>query len=143
MKRAETDGVHAKILAAALRTWTTADNDPEPPVARIEIRYPPAWAFASTSNLTARQQSRLLTFLRDDLAENRPAYSTPERAAAVIKGLLAEAAADGRTRITTADLAEAAPRIGRSRSWIAAHITQLIDSGQLHETRRPDTFRIA
>ncbi|MGW3594991.1 hypothetical protein [Streptomyces sp. NPDC005167] len=143
MKQPETDGVHAKILAAAIRTWTTVDNDPEPPVVRIEIRYPPAWAFASTNNLTARQQKRLLAFLRDDLAENRPGFSTPERAAAVIGGLLAELAAAGRTRITTADLAEAAPRIGRSRTWIAAHITELIDDGRLIETRRVDTFRIA
>ncbi|MGW0780352.1 hypothetical protein [Streptomyces sp. NPDC002913] len=143
MKPPETDGSHAKILAAALRTWTTVDNDPQAPVARLEIRYPPAWAFASTTSLTARQQGRLLAFLRDDLAENRPGFSTPERAAAVIDGLLAEAAAAGRTRITTADLADAAPRIGRSRTWIAAHITDLIDAGQLHETRRPDTFRIA
>lgn len=143
MKQPETDGSHAKVLAAAFRTWTTVDNDPEPPVARIEIRYPPAWAFASTNSLTARQQTRLLAFLRDDLAENRPSHSTPERAAAVINGLLTELAAAGRTRITTADLAEAAPRIGRSRTWIAAHITELLDSGHLQETRRPDTFRIA
>lgn len=143
MKHAETDGSHAEILAAAFRTWTTVDNDPEPPVARIEIRYPPAWSFASTNSLTARQQKRLLDFLREDLAENRPSHSTRERAAAVITGLLNELAAAGRTRITTADLAEAAPRIGRSRTWIAAHITHLIDSGHLHETRRPDTFRIA
>jgi hypothetical protein len=143
VKRPETDGSHAKVLAAAFRTWTTVDNDPEPPVARIEIRYPPAWAFASTNSLTARQQNRLLTFLRDDLAENRPSHSTPERAAAVIAGLLTELSAAGRTRITTADLAEAAPRIGRSRTWIAAHITELLDNGHLKETRRPDTFRIA
>lgn len=142
MKRQETDGSRAKVLAAAFRTWTTVDNDPEPPVARIEIRYPPSWAFASTNSLTARQQQRLLDFLRDDLAENRPSHSTPERAAAVITGLLAELAAAGCTRITTADLAEAAPRIGRSRTWIAAHISELLDSGQLQETRRPNTFRI-
>jgi len=142
MKRYEPDGRHAKVLAAALRTWTTVDHDPEPPVARLEIRYPPAWAFASTTSLTARQQTRLLAFLRDDLAENRPGHSTPDRAAAVINGLLAEAAAAGRTRITTADLAEAAPRIGRSRTWIAAHITDLIDAGTLQQTRRPNTFRI-
>ncbi|WP_435597079.1 hypothetical protein [Streptomyces anulatus] len=142
MKPPETDGSRAKVLAAALRTWTTVDNDPESPVARLEIRYPPHWAFTSTNNITARQQGRLLAFLRDDLAENRPSHSTPERAAAVIHGLLVEHAAAGRTRITTADLAEAAPRIGRSRTWIAAHVTELIDTGVLHETRRPDTFRI-
>ena len=143
MNRHETDGSHAKVLAAAFRTWTTVDSDPQPPVARIEIRYPPAWAFASTNSLTARQQTRLLAFLRDDLAENRPGHSTPERAARIIDGLITELAAAGRTRITTADLAEAAPRIGRSRTWIAAHITDLVDAGTLHETRRPDTFRIA
>ncbi|MBQ1118452.1 hypothetical protein [Streptomyces sp. C3-3] len=142
MKSPETDGSRAKVLAAALRTWTTVDNDPEPTVARLEIRYPPHWAFASTNPITARQQGRLLAFLRDDLAENRPSHSTPERAAAVIRGLLAEHTAAGRDRITTADLTEAAPRIGRSRTWIAAHVTDLIDTGVLHETRRPDTFRI-
>ncbi|MEV7654633.1 hypothetical protein AB0O39_10725 [Streptomyces anulatus] len=142
MKSPETDGSRAKVLAAALRTWTTVDNDTEPPVARLEIRYPPHWAFTSTNNITARQQGRLLAFLRDDLAENRPGHSTPERAAAIIHGLINERAAAGRTRITTADLAEAAPRIGRSRTWIAAYITDLIDAGQLHETRRPDAFRI-
>ncbi|MFD5875687.1 hypothetical protein [Streptomyces sp. NPDC060322] len=143
MKSPETDGSRAKVLAAALRTWTSVDNDPRPPVARLEIRYPPHWAFASTNPITARQQQRLLDFLRDDLAENKPGFSTPERAAAVINGLLAEAAAAGRTRITTADLAEAAPRIGRSRTWIATHITDLVDAGTLRETRRPNTFRIA
>ncbi|WP_069751612.1 hypothetical protein [Streptomyces sp. EN16] len=143
MKSPETDGSRAKVLAAALRTWTTVDNDPEPTVARLEIRYPPHWAFASTNPITARQQGRLLAFFRDDLAENRPSHSTPERAAAVIHGLLAERTAAGRDRITTADLTEAAPRIGRSRTWIAAHVTDLIDTGVLHETRRPDTFRIA
>ncbi|MYX14415.1 hypothetical protein GTY67_13515 [Streptomyces sp. SID8374] len=142
MKSPEADGGRAKVLAAALRTWTTVDNDPQPPVARLEIRYPPNWAFASTNPITARQQGRLLAFLRDDLAENRPTHSTPERAAAVIHGLIAEHAAVGHTRITTADLTEAAPRIGRSRTWIAGHITNLVDSGVLHETRRPDTFRI-
>ncbi|MGQ4733447.1 hypothetical protein ACUN3E_38035 [Streptomyces sp. Ju416(a)] len=142
MKSPETDGGRAKVLAAALRTWTTVDNDPQPPVARLEIRYPPHWAFASTNNITARQQTRLLAFLRDDLAENRPSHSTPERAAAVIHGLITEHVAAGHTRITTADLAEAAPRIGRSRTWIAAHITDLVDAGVLHETRRLDTFRI-
>lgn len=142
MKSPEMDGSRAKVLAAALRTWTTVDNDPEPTVARLEIRYPPHWAFASTNPITARQQGRLLAFLRDDLAENRPSHSTPERAAAVIHGLLAEHTAAGRDRITTADLTEAAPRIGRSRTWIAAHVTDLIDTGVLHETRRPDTFRI-
>lgn len=142
MKPSESDSSRAKVLAAAFRTWTTVDNDPEPAVARLEIRYPPDWAFASTTSLTARQQKRLLDFLRDDLAENRPGYSTPERAAQVIAGLLAELAAAGCTRITTADLTQAAPRIGRSRTWIAEHITELVDAGQLTETRRPDTFRI-
>jgi hypothetical protein len=142
MKPSETDGSRAKVLAAAFRTWTTVDNDPEPAAARIEIRYPPDWAFASTTSITARQQKRLLDFLRADLAENRPGYCTPERAEQVIAGLLAELAAAGRTRITTADLAEAAPRVGRSRTWIAEHITELVDRGQLAETRRADTFRI-
>lgn len=143
MKPASEDGTKARVLAAALRNWATVDADLGPTVARLEVRQPPSWGYAATVNISDRQYKRVLNFLRDDLIENRPGYSTPERAATVIEGLLQELAAAGRTRVTAADLVEAAPRIGRSRTWIAAHITDLIDFGRLRETRRADTFDIA
>jgi hypothetical protein len=137
------DGAKARVLAAALRNWATVDADHTPTVARLHVRKPPEWGYCTTVDISDRQYKRVLAFLRDDLIENRPGYSSPERAAAIIAGLLAEHRAAGHTRLTTADLVEAAPRIGRSRSWIAAHITTLIDAGQLAETRRPGVFRIA
>lgn len=143
MNRQQQEGTTARVFAAALRNWATIDADPGPTAVRIEIRQPPAWGYLGTTNLTNGQFKRLLTFFRDDLAENRPGYSTPERAAAVIDALLTELAAAGRTYLTAKDLTEAAPRIGRPRPWIAAHISHLIEIGQLCETRRADRFRIA
>ncbi|MEW1754716.1 hypothetical protein [Streptomyces angustmyceticus] len=143
MKPASENGTKARVLAAALRNWATVDADPAPTVARLEVRQPPAWGYAATVDISDRQYKRVLAFLRDDLIENRPGYSTPERAAAVVEALLVELVAAGQIRVTAADLVEAAPRIGRSRTWIAAHITDLIDSGRLRETRRADTFDIA
>lgn len=143
MNRMKDAGARARVFAAALRTWSTIDADDSPTAVRLDVRQPPDWKYAATVNLTVRQHGRLLAFLRDDLAENRPGYSSPSRAAAVIGGLLTELVADGRTRVTAADLVDAAPRIGRSRSWIAAHIADLVDDGRLLETRRPGVFRIA
>lgn len=143
MNPSEEGGTKARVLAAALRNWATVDADPAPTVARLEIRQPPTWGYLGTTNLTDRQYKRVLAFLRDDLIENRPGYSSPERAAAVIEGLLRELVAAGQARVTTTDLVDTAPRIGRSRTWIAAHITDLIDTGRLRETRRADTFDIA
>lgn len=137
------DGTKARVLAAALRNWATVDIDPTPTVARLQVRQPPDWGYATTVDISDRQYKRVLAFLRDDLIENRPGYSTPERAARIITALLAERRAAGHTQLTTADLVDAAPRIGRSRAWIAAHITDLIDAGHLAETRRPGVFRIA
>ncbi|MFI8942735.1 hypothetical protein [Streptomyces syringium] len=136
------DGTQAKVLAAALRNWATIDADPSPTVARLVIRQPPEWAYTATVNITGRQYKRVLAFLRDDLADEHPGRSTPERAAAVIDGLITEHRVAGHAHITTADLVEAAPRIGRTRTWIAAHIAELVDTGQLHETRRPQRFRL-
>jgi hypothetical protein len=143
MNPASEDGTKARVLAAALRNWATVDADHQPTVARLEIRQPPSWGYAATVNISDRQYKRVLGFLRDDLIENRPGYSSPERAEAVIEGLLRELTAAGRIRVTATDLVDAAPRIGRSRAWIAAHITDLIDTGRLRETRRADTFDIA
>ncbi|MDI3408317.1 hypothetical protein [Streptomyces cavernicola] len=143
MKEAEEGGAKARVLAAALRNWAAIDASPGPTVARIVTREPPNWGYASTTEITNSQFQRLLQFFHDDLAEHRPGHSTPERAAAVIDALLTELAAAGRYFVTTADLTEAAPRIGRSRTWIATHISHLIDAGQLIETRRAGRFRIA
>ncbi|MEU6057980.1 hypothetical protein [Streptomyces sp. NPDC047097] len=136
------EGKQARILAAALRTWATTTHDNTPTAVRIDIRQPPAWRHVATNNLTQHQQARLLAFLHDDLANYRPGQRTPEHAATVIRGLLAELTAAGHTHLTTADLTTASPRIGRSRAWIAAHIADLIDTGRLVETRRPGIFRI-
>ncbi|MGX1632653.1 hypothetical protein ACWGUL_01145 [Streptomyces albidoflavus] len=140
------EGADARVLATALRTWATVSHHPtQQPIetARIQIRQPPNWEFAGTIPINHTQHQRLLGLLREDLAEHHPAHSTPERSADVINGLITELAVAGRTRLTTADLAAAAPRIGRSRAWIAEHINHLVDSGRLIETRKPDTFRIA
>lgn len=142
MNHGKKDYHHARVFAAALTNWIALNPDDSPPATRLDIRQPPNWTHTATLTLTERQQQRILTVLRNDLAENRPGYTTPERAAQIIDGLLTELAAAGRTRITTADLVEAAPRIGRSRRWIADHITTLLDNGRLAETRRPNTFRI-
>ncbi|MBB4893542.1 hypothetical protein FHS39_002573 [Streptomyces olivoverticillatus] len=141
MKQKE-DGTRARVFAAALRNWATIDADPAPTAVRLDIRQPPDWAYAATINITARQHQRVLAFLHDDVAENKPGHSTPECAATVINALLTEHRIAGRSHITAADLVNAAPRIGRSRTWIAAHITELIDTGRLGETRRPGRFRL-
>lgn len=136
------DGTKARVLAAAWRNWAATDADHTPTVARIAIRQPPQWGHAATIGISDRQYKRVLAFLRDDLIENRPGYSTPERAAQIIDGLIAEHRAAGHACLTTADLVDAAPRIGRSRAWIANHITDLVYAGQLQETRSPGVFRI-
>ncbi|MFI0914329.1 hypothetical protein [Streptomyces abikoensis] len=136
------EGVQARIFATALRTWAGIDVEEAPTAVRLEIREPPAWEYAGVINLTNCQQERILKLLRGELAENRPGYSSPERAAAVIQGLLTERRLAGRTHVDASDLVEAAPRIGRSRKWIAAHITELIEAGHLRETRRPARFRL-
>ncbi|TSB13367.1 hypothetical protein FNJ62_29715 [Streptomyces benahoarensis] len=144
MKARETDtsGARARVLAAALRNWTTLTPDTTPTTVRVQIRQPPDWQYVTTLDLTRHQHHRLLAWLRDDLTVHT-GTSTPERAAAVINAVLAELTAAGHTRLTTADLVDAADRIGRSHTWIATHITHLIDTGRLHETRRPGHFRIA
>ncbi|MGW4270856.1 hypothetical protein ACWEGQ_00460 [Streptomyces seoulensis] len=143
MTRGQKTGTQARVLAAAIRTWATTNPDPSPPCARLQIRQPPTWSYTSTTDLTHQQHTRLLTLLRNDLANHHPGHSTPERAAAVIHGLITETAAASHRHITTADLVQAAPRIGRDRTWIASHITHLIDQGLLQETRHPNQFRIA
>ncbi|MGW0015395.1 hypothetical protein ACWDVX_37315 [Streptomyces tendae] len=143
MTQGRKEGTEARVLAAALRTWADIDHDPTPACVRLQIRQPPNWQLASTTNLTHQQHTRFLAFLRDDLANHHPAHSSPERSAHIIRGLITETAAAGHRHITSRDLVQAAPRIGRSRSWIAAHITHLVDQGVLHETRQPGRFRIA
>lgn len=135
-------GKRARVIGAALRNWASISGhlDQTPTAARLQVRQPPGWGYVGTVDITNRQYQRLLDFLRDDLAEHHPGHSTPERAAAVIDAVLDELAAEGRTRITATDLVAAAPRIGRPRTWIAAHISHLIDTGRLTETRRPGTF---
>ncbi|WP_436755413.1 hypothetical protein [Streptomyces sp. URMC 124] len=129
-------------MTIALRTW--ADDDPHdaPTTARLAIRTPPDWEHVGVVNLTHRTQQRILGLLRRDIAEQHPGPTSPQRAAAIIDGLLAEHRAAGRTHIRATDLVSAAPRIGRSRAWIAEHITRLVDAGYLQETWRPGRFRL-
>lgn len=137
------DGRHARILAGALRNWAAIDADNGPTAARIQIRQPPDWGYAATINITELQTSRILNLLRHDLTTHTPGLASPERAAAVIDDLLTERRAAGHTTIHVRDLVQAAPRIGRPTAWIAAHLNELADQGQITETWRPSVFRIA
>jgi hypothetical protein len=143
MATATADGRQARILAGALRNWAAIDNNPGPTAARIQIRQPPEWDYVATINITDQQTHRILDLLRDDLTANTPHLASPQRAAAVIADLLAERRTAGHTTIHVRDLVEAAPRIGRPAAWIAAHLNDLADRGQIEETWRPSVFRIA
>lgn len=130
----------AAVLAAALGSWTKTTTDHTPAAARIEIRQAPDWEYIAKHTLSEGQVTRILGVLREDLIP--PAPNTPMQAAAAVDQLLAEWRAEGRTRITTDDLIRAMPRIARSRTWLAEHLTALTDDGYLIETRRPGTYRI-
>lgn len=143
MPTATADGRQARVLAGALRNWAAIDTDHTPTAARIQIRQPPEWGYVATINITERQTRRILDLLRDDLTAHTPGLATPERAATVIQALLTERRTAGHTTIHVRDLIEAAPRIGRPNAWIAEHLNQLADQGQIEETWRPNVFRIA
>lgn len=131
----------AAVLTAALNSWATATRDPDTePVARIELRQAPDWAHVGKVGLTAGQADRLLYLLREDLIP--PRRNTPTQAAAAVDQILAEWRAEGRTRITPADLVDQVPRIAQSRAWLADHLVHLVDAGYLTETRRPGTYRL-
>lgn len=143
MTTATADGRQARILAGALRNWAGIDPDTTPTAARIQIRQPPEWGYVATINITNQQTHRILDLLRDDLAANTPHLASPERAAAVINDLITEHRTAGHTTLHVRDLVHAAPRIGRPAAWIAAHLGDLADTGQIEETWRPGVFRIA
>lgn len=143
MPTATSDGRQARVLTAALRNWAALDTDTSPTAARIQIRQPPNWEYAGTIDITDDQTERLLGLLRDDVTAHTPRVATPEQAAATIQALLTERRAAGHTTIHARDLADAAPRIGRPTEWIAAHLVDLADAGQIQETWRPSVFRIA
>lgn len=134
-------GRPAAVLAAALNSWATAtrDHDTEP-VARIELRQAPDWAYTGRTSLTGVQVDRLLYLLREDLVP--PRRNTPVQAAQAVDQILAEWRAEGRTLIRPADLVAQLPRIAQTRAWVAQHLTQLVDAGYLAETRRPGTYRL-
>jgi len=137
------DGRQARVLTAALRNWAALDTTPGPTAVRIQIRQPPTWEYAGTINITDQQTHRILNLLRDDITTHTPHPASPERAAAVIQGLLTERRAAGHTTIHVQDLTAAAARIGQPNAWIAEHLNQLADTGQIAETWRPSVFRIA
>lgn len=130
----------AAVLAAALHSWATTTQDATEPAARIELRQAPTWAYIGKTTLTDPQVTRLLDLLRDDLTPTTP--NTPLQAAAALDQILAEYRAAGRTRIRPDDLTAELPRIGQSKQWLAAHLTELADNGYITETRRPATYRI-
>lgn len=140
---ATADGRQARVLAGALRNWAALDTDHGPTAARIQIRQPPNWEYVGTVNVTHDQVDRILGLFRDDVTAHTPHLASPERAAAVINHLITERRAAGHTTIHVRDLTEAAPRIGRPNAWIAAHLNDLADKGQIQETWRPSVFRIA
>ncbi|MBM9509961.1 hypothetical protein [Actinacidiphila acididurans] len=132
---------NAAVLTAALRSWATTTRDPDGhDVARVEFRQAPDWAPVGKTPLTGQQVDRLLTILRADLIP--PRRNTPTQAAAAVDQIIAEWRAEGRTRIRPTDLIGQLPRIGQTRAWLAQHLTHLVDSGYLHETRRPGTYRL-
>jgi hypothetical protein len=137
------EGRHARVLTAALRNWAALDTTHTPTAARIQIRQPPTWEYVGTINITDTQVDRILSLIRDDVTAHTPHLASPEHAAAAIQALLAERRAAGHTTIHARDLTEAAARIGRPRAWIADHLNQLADTGQIQETWRPSVFRIA
>lgn len=143
MTTATADGRQARVLAGALRNWAAIDPDTTPIAARIQIRQPPEWGYVATINLTDQQTHRILGLLRDDLTHNTPHLASPDRAAAVIDALITELRTAGHTTLHVRDLVAAAPRIGRPAAWIAAHLGDLADQGQIEETWRPHVFRIA
>jgi hypothetical protein len=143
MPTATADGRQARVLAGALRNWAAIDTDNGTTAARIQIRQPPEWGFVGTINITDQQTHRILELLREDLTNNTPHLASPERAAAVIHALITERRTAGHTTIHVRDLIAAAARIGRSNAWIAAHLGDLADQGEIEETWRPSVFRIA
>ncbi|WP_411574140.1 hypothetical protein [Streptomyces fradiae] len=133
----------AAVLAAALSSWSTSTAPHKPPTAgtaRLEIRQGPEWSHTGRLTLDHDQVVRLLALLRADLVP--PAPLTPAAAAAAVDRLLTEWRAEGRRTIRPADLVAALPRIGQSRTWLAAHLVRLVDTGYLRETRRPGVYQL-
>ncbi|MFD5319346.1 hypothetical protein [Streptomyces sp. NPDC127098] len=133
----------ARVLAAALRAWTNPTPPPDTAAARLVIRQPDDWAHTATINLTSGHTDRLIGLIRRDVADHTPRTCTPEQAAEAIRHHLAYCLAAGHHAIRHADLLDLASRTGQSKTWLAHHITELIDGGHLRETWwRPGTYRI-
>lgn len=132
-------GTRARVLAAALRTWTTLRSGPSSETAvRVDVRQPTDWGHVGTIDLDPGQAGRVLAFLRDDVARTGPAATV----AAHVDGWLTEQAAAGRRRIHAADLLDVVSRAGRPKQEMAAHLTHLVDTGRLRETWRPGVYRL-
>lgn len=141
-------GALARVVAAALRTWSTAldddRHDPTGPAAavRLDVRQPGAWSHVGTISLTEPQSHRVLGFLRRDVAERTPRPCSAAQAVHLIDGHLSQARAAGRRTIRVAELLDLAHRTGRSKEWLAAHLVHLIDAGHLRETWRAGVYRL-
>jgi hypothetical protein len=131
----------ARVLAAALRTWTTVHRSapaaaPDPAV-RLEVRQPGDWEHVGTVDLDGGRAARVLDMLREDLVA-----TTAGTLAAHVDGYLTEARALGRRRLHARDLLDAAARAGCTKRDLAAHLAELVDAGHLAETRWPGVYRI-
>src|SRR5690606_31229182 len=128
----------ARVLAAALRTWTHLRRGRRGrSVLRFDVRDgAQRHEYLATVDLRDEQAAQLLALLRAGV----------ERAAgpmeAHIDGSPAEPAAAGRARVRAADLLTAAHRASRSKREIADHISWLVETGRLRETWRPGVYRI-
>lgn len=132
----------ARVLAAALRTWTTVHRRdraavPTSTAVRLDVRSPGDWGHVGTVNLTPGRAARVLDLLREDLT--RHAAGT---LAAHVAGYLDEARAAGRRRLYARDLLDAAARAGSTKADLAAHLAELVDAGHLAETWWPGVYRI-
>ncbi|WP_049580361.1 hypothetical protein [Streptomyces sp. SBT349] len=133
----------ARILAAALRAWTTPTPDPDKAAARLVIRQPDDWDHTATINLTHGHTDRLIGLIRRDVADRLPRRCSPEQTAQAIDRHLAHRIAAGHRTVSHSDLVDIARCTGQTTHWLAHHLVTLLDSGLLRETWwRPGTYRI-
>ncbi|ARQ69742.1 hypothetical protein [Streptomyces marincola] len=132
----------ARVLAAALRAWTTHPA-PRETAARLDIRQPEDWSHTASITLDADRTDRLIGLIRRDVAAQLPRHCTPKQTAQAIGHHLAHRLAAGHRTVRHSDLLDIALRTGQTTHWLAHHLVTLLDSGRLRETWwRPYTYRI-
>ncbi|MFI7274205.1 hypothetical protein [Streptomyces sp. NPDC049879] len=134
-------GRAARVLAAALRAWTT--TPPDQAAARLDIRAPSRWEHAATVSLDPDRTDRLIGLIRQDVADRLPRICTPQQTAEAIEQYLAHRLAAGHRTVSRAELLDIALRTGQTTHWLAHHLVALLDGGRLRETWwRPRSYRI-